>query len=98
MKKNANVRPIQPAAKAASAKPELAPIQELIADEVADMLVRGGESRVTTLLITAAARHHFWRWANALWGPNNRDKTSEQTVAELSERSIQEWKAQMLTA
>jgi hypothetical protein len=41
----------------------LAQIQQLIADEVAHILVSGGHPEVTDLLLKTAYKHHQWRWA-----------------------------------
>lgn len=39
----------------------LAPIQQLVADLVADMLVNGSHRKIIDQLLTAAIRHQFWR-------------------------------------
>jgi hypothetical protein len=75
----------------------LAPAQQFIADEVADMLVNGGAEEFTDLLISAAARHAFWRWASSLHGPQEQDRI-KKAVADLGYRRFQDLKTEMIAA
>lgn len=57
---------------------ELTPLQQLIADEIADILVHGGYHETVQSLIWCAAAHKTWRWAK-----NNYGESEQSTIDDL---------------
>jgi hypothetical protein len=95
-KKTATLRTAQPAAAETTSR-ALAPVQQLIADEVADMLVNGGDPHITDLLMSAAAHHQFWRWANARYGPQEQEEIKD-SVAKRAHGQFEKLKSDMIVA
>jgi hypothetical protein len=96
-KPNSKSVPTEKPAAAPPAARELAPAQQLIADEVADMLANGGDSRITDLLISAVAHHQRWRWAVGLYGTQDRNQV-KLAVDDIGGRDVQELKADLIVA
>ena len=97
MKKNVHAKPGQPPSRA---KPELMPIQQLICDEVADMLIHGGHERDIESLIFAALGHlHFRKQLNLY---DNTDQQHSPKCREKAEtraaRDAANWKAELQAA
>jgi hypothetical protein len=83
---------IKPVAK--SSKPrELAPIQQLISDEIADLLVHGGCASAVDSLLMAAGSHSAWRWAMGLFDPKQEE--IEGIVKNRGGRYCEEWKNEL---
>jgi hypothetical protein len=73
---------------------ELAPIQNLIADEVADLLVNGGCADAVENLLMAAGCHSVWRWAVNQLGPDKQEEIAK-IVTDRGGRSYDEWYADL---
>jgi len=74
---------------------ELTPIQELITDEVADMLMHGGNPEYTTQLIAAAAYHKTWRFATTLYDPQEQEEI-QKLISDLGPGEVAQWQGEML--
>lgn len=77
---------------AKASRRELAPLQQLICDEIADMIVNGGNNHFTAMMITAAAHHKWWRWSN---GIGEQGEESSKTIHKLGPRTAEEWQTKM---
>jgi hypothetical protein len=94
---------IEPAAGAAKArKPalpsrrlDIAPIQQLIADEIADLLVNGGCADAVDSLLMTAGYHMAWRLAVELCGPGEQQQI-DKAVEDRSDDHYDEWKADLM--
>ena len=95
-KKNA-ATPIRAAAKNATAPRPLAPVQQFIADEIADLLVNGGHNESIENLIWTACHHAAHRWLSNLYGPEETDKI-EVHLKKFAQRDFENHKADLLTA
>jgi hypothetical protein len=69
----------------------LTPVQQLICDLVSDMLVNGGENRITDQLLDAAIRHKRWRWAVSVYGQEEAEKIAE-AVNERRGARFEKWR------
>jgi hypothetical protein len=73
---------------------ELAPIQQLIADEISDLLVHCGCADAVENLLMAAGCHSVWRWAVNLFGPDEQENIGA-TVMDRGEANSDEWYADL---
>jgi hypothetical protein len=100
LKRNTNAKPIAPAAAHAPAKPELMPIQQLICDEVADMLIHGGhQSDVESLILAALGHMHMRKYLqvdhkSGQWNDSECRESAEKLII----RDAEKWKADLACA
>ena len=85
--------PIRPAVNPTNPR-ELAPIQQLIADEISDLLVHGGHADSVWHLLRAAGCHTVWRWAANVYGPDEQREV-DRFVREQSKAKLDGWKADL---
>lgn len=76
----------------------LAPIQELLADELADILVNGGHRKITDALLRTAYRHYQWRWAVNVYGAENTEKIEAIMKEPLVDKRFDSWRDDLLVA
>jgi hypothetical protein len=82
-------------APAKAATRELTPIQQLIADEVAEMLVHGGHKDDTAGLIFAALQNMHQRFYDNLSLPHETPEELRKNVEDLARRDYPDWIAEM---
>jgi hypothetical protein len=100
LKRNIHNKPISPAASSAPAKPELMPIQQLVCDEVADMLVHGGHANDIEFLILGALGHmHMRNYLQIHDKPGQwNDGECRESPEKCTIRDADEWKADLACA
>ncbi len=86
---------IKPVAKATKPR-ELAPIQQLIADEIADLIVHGGCDAAVSNLLLAVGSHSVWRWATDLFDDPDEQEKVEEIVADRGGRNCEGWRVALV--
>jgi hypothetical protein len=76
----------------------LAPIQQLMCDLVSDMLINGGDPRLTDQLIIILNKHKWWLWALQVHGREATEKIAAAVKEAPGRYQFNEWREDLHAA